>query len=172
GSGANGSYGGNGVGYGSNGNGGYGNGGNSANGNYGGNGSYSGGSNGNSAGGGNGNYSSYTSGGNGANSRANDHGDNRSSARDHSGNPYNAGSVLYVRVDGKTDARDFKAAVAAMKFFSGSTPVCFYNSEDNTIKKMDRSCRIKLNKTLIDHLYKIFGYENVKMGKAAEIKQQ
>ena len=71
--------------------------------------------------------------------------------------------TLYIRISGNEDSRTINAAISAMKFFSGRTPVCLYNCNNKTIKNLDKSCWIKPTPTLLNHLKEQFGEDNVRL---------
>jgi hypothetical protein len=72
----------------------------------------------------------------------------------------NAGS-LYIRINGDESKPQLNSAFAAMKFFSGHTPVILYNQKNKTMKELDKEYWVKPVETFLNEMRERFGAENV-----------
>lgn len=70
---------------------------------------------------------------------------------------------LYIRTAELENSSFMSSVLSLLKFFSGSTPVCFYNEQLKTRKMADREYWVSLNESLLNELRSKFGEENVKV---------
>jgi len=95
-------------------------------------------------------------------------------ARTHTVSAYNGGirngrsartEKIYIRTDKQADSDLMKSTISLLKFFSGSTPVCFCRTDSagNVVKMDIGEYNVYLCETLINELIERFGRENVKV---------
>lgn len=70
---------------------------------------------------------------------------------------------LYIRTNEPENSDMIKSVNSLLKYFSGNTPVCFYNEQDKTKRMAYRENWVSLNESLLKELKARFGDENVRV---------
>ena len=68
--------------------------------------------------------------------------------------------TLYIKVTDMTEVKNAKNILDADK---GSTPVCIYVEENDTVLKSDSDHGVKMSDKLVRNLSDLFGADNVKI---------